>query len=82
MARPVASTPWITCAWSRPNCRWPPRAQVSLSLITDFENYSVFKPGPQHEQSVVALLDQLISWSRALNRSAQRSTRHQFWDTR
>ncbi|HZM67967.1 MAG TPA: NAD(P)H-dependent oxidoreductase [Nakamurella sp.] len=52
------------------------RAQVSLSLITDFENYSVFKPGPQHEQSVVALLDQLISWSRALEtvRAAQHET--------
>jgi len=52
------------------------RAQVSLSLITDFENYSVFKPGPQHEQSVVALLDQLISWSRALEtvRTAQHET--------
>ena len=52
------------------------RAQVSLSLITDFENYSVFKPGPQHEQSIVALLDQLISWSRALEtvRTAQHET--------
>jgi len=52
------------------------RAQVSLSLMTDFENYSVFKPGPQHEQSVVALLDQLISWSRALEtvRTAQHET--------
>src|ERR1700755_1018469 len=25
------------------------RAQVQLSLFTDFENFSVFKPGPQHE---------------------------------
>jgi NAD(P)H-dependent FMN reductase len=52
------------------------RAQVSLSLITDFENYSVFEPGPQHEQSVVALLDQLMRWSRALEtvRAAQHET--------
>src|SRR5216683_6848760 len=27
------------------------RAQVGLSMFTDFENYSVFKPAPQHETS-------------------------------
>jgi NAD(P)H-dependent FMN reductase len=30
------------------------RNQVLLSLFTDFENFSVFKPGPQHEASVHA----------------------------
>jgi hypothetical protein len=39
------------------------RAQVGLSLYTDFENYSVFKPAPQHEKSVNAMLDQVIAWA-------------------
>jgi len=42
------------------------RAQVGLSLYTDFENFSVFKPAPQHEKSVNAMLDQVIAWSGAL----------------
>jgi NAD(P)H-dependent FMN reductase len=42
------------------------RAQVGLSLLTDFENYSVFKPAPQHEKSVHAMFDQVIAWGGAL----------------
>jgi NAD(P)H-dependent FMN reductase len=42
------------------------RAQVGLSLHTDFENFSVFKPGAHHAAGVNALLDQVIAWSRAL----------------
>lgn len=42
------------------------RAQVMLSLFTDFENFSVFKPAPHHEKSVNAMLDQVIAWSGAL----------------
>jgi len=42
------------------------RAQVGLSLFTDFENFSVFKPVPQHEKSVNAMLDQVIAWGGAL----------------
>jgi NAD(P)H-dependent FMN reductase len=42
------------------------RAQVMLSLATDFENYSTFKPAPQHEGSLAAMLDQLVAWSTAL----------------
>ncbi|SDS22298.1 NAD(P)H-dependent oxidoreductase [Opitutus sp. GAS368] len=42
------------------------RAQVGLSLLTDFENYSVFKPAPQHEKSVNVMLDQVIAWGGAL----------------
>ena len=42
------------------------RAQVALSLFTDFENFSVFKPVPQHEKSVNAMLDQVIAWGGAL----------------
>jgi NAD(P)H-dependent FMN reductase len=42
------------------------RAQVALSIFTDWENFSVFKPAALHEKSVAAMLDQLIAWSGAL----------------
>ena len=42
------------------------RNQVLLSMYTDFENFSVFKPGPTKEQSVNEMLDQLIAWGGAL----------------
>ena len=42
------------------------RAQVQLSLFTDFENFSVFKPAPYQEKSVNTMLDQVISWGTAL----------------
>ena len=42
------------------------RAQVGLSLFTDFENFSVFKPAAQREPSVNAMLDQVIAWGGAL----------------
>lgn len=44
------------------------REQVALSLFTDFENYSVFKPAPSHEKKVNTLLDQVMSWGTALKR--------------
>jgi NAD(P)H-dependent FMN reductase len=42
------------------------RAQVMLSLFTDFENFTTFKPAALHEKSVTTLLDQLIAWAGAL----------------
>jgi NAD(P)H-dependent FMN reductase len=42
------------------------RAQVALSLFTDFENFSVFKPGAHQEGAVNTMLDQLAAWSGAL----------------
>jgi NAD(P)H-dependent FMN reductase len=42
------------------------RAQVLLSLHNDFENYTTFKPGPHHERSVHAMLDEVVAWSGAL----------------
>jgi NAD(P)H-dependent FMN reductase len=42
------------------------RAQVMLSLFTDFENFTVFKPAPYQEEAVNAMLDQVIAWGRAL----------------
>ena len=42
------------------------RAQVALSLATDFENYSVFKPKEQHAAALGTVLDQTVAWSSAL----------------
>jgi NAD(P)H-dependent FMN reductase len=42
------------------------RAQVLLSLYTDFENFSVFKPAAHHEKSVNTLFDQVVAWAGAL----------------
>src|SRR6202521_65933 len=42
------------------------RNQAALSLFTDFENYTKFKPASHHEKSVNQMLDQLIAWSGAL----------------
>jgi NAD(P)H-dependent FMN reductase len=42
------------------------RAQVALSLFTDFENFTTFKPAPMHEKSVNTMLDQVIAWGSAL----------------
>ena len=42
------------------------RNQVLLSMFTDFEKFSVFKPAPQQEKSVNAMLDQVIAWGGAL----------------
>jgi NAD(P)H-dependent FMN reductase len=42
------------------------RAHVSLSLYTDFENFTTFKPAASHEAQLATLVDQLIAWSAAL----------------
>ncbi|MEV4720110.1 NAD(P)H-dependent oxidoreductase [Micromonospora noduli] len=42
------------------------RSQVALSLFTDFENFSVFKPNQFHQDSLTATLDQVVAWSAAL----------------
>ncbi len=42
------------------------RAQVMLSLFSDFENYTLFKPDVRHIANVNAMLDQVVSWSGAL----------------
>jgi len=42
------------------------RAQVALSLFTDFENYVTFKPAPHQERTVTAMLDDLVAWGEAL----------------
>jgi NAD(P)H-dependent FMN reductase len=42
------------------------RAQVMLSLYTDFESFTVFKPAPHQEQAVNTVLDQVVAWGGAL----------------
>jgi NAD(P)H-dependent FMN reductase len=42
------------------------RAQVMLSLYTDFENFSTFKPAAHQEAAVNAMLDQVIAWGGAM----------------
>ncbi|MFT8670342.1 NADPH-dependent FMN reductase [Acetobacter orientalis] len=42
------------------------RAQVGLNLADDFEQWTTFKPRPQHEAVLGTLLDQLIGWGTAL----------------
>ena len=42
------------------------RQQVLLTLATDFEDYTVFKPHPRHEEELAALLSQVNAWAGAL----------------
>jgi NAD(P)H-dependent FMN reductase len=42
------------------------RQQVALSLLTEFENFSVLKPSDYSLASLSTLLDQVIAWSTAL----------------
>jgi NAD(P)H-dependent FMN reductase len=42
------------------------RPQVGLSLFTDFENFTVFKPAAMQEKNVNDMLDHVIAWSGAL----------------
>jgi NAD(P)H-dependent FMN reductase len=42
------------------------RAQVALSLFTDFENFSELSPTDYQTQALDTMLDQLVAWSKAL----------------
>lgn len=42
------------------------RTQVGLSIYTDFENFRTFKPGPQHEANMKAMINEVIAWGTAL----------------
>jgi NAD(P)H-dependent FMN reductase len=42
------------------------RAQVALSLHTDFENFSTLKPRPNQEAAVDAMLEDVVAWAQAL----------------
>lgn len=39
--------------------------QVTISVLTDFENYTTFTPGDHHTTALHTLLDQVIAWSAA-----------------
>lgn len=42
------------------------RNQVGLSLFTDFENFTTFKPTAMQEGAVGRMLDQVVAWGGAL----------------
>jgi len=42
------------------------RQQVALSLLTECENFSVFRPGDYNLAALGTLLDQVVAWSTAL----------------
>jgi NAD(P)H-dependent FMN reductase len=42
------------------------RAQVALSLHSDFENFTTLKPLARQQAAVNAMLDDLVEWGRAL----------------
>lgn len=41
-------------------------ATGALSLFTDFENMSEFKPGAHHNESIEATIDGVVAWSTAM----------------
>jgi len=50
------------------------RQQVALSLLTEFENFSVFRPGDYNRAALDTLLDQVIAWSTAVPSTIAAST--------
>lgn len=42
------------------------RQQLGFSLFTDFENFSTFAPGPQHDANAETMFTQLEAWTGAL----------------
>src|SRR5919112_5073511 len=42
------------------------RTQVLLSLHTDFENFTKFKPAPFQEKAVNTMVDEVVAWGGAL----------------
>lgn len=42
------------------------RVHPTLSLFTDFENFTTFKPADLHLDNVNAMLEQVVAWSGAL----------------
>jgi NAD(P)H-dependent FMN reductase len=50
------------------------RAQVALSMYTDFESFTTFTPGPRQESAVQAMLDDLVAWGQALQAMRMQTT--------
>lgn len=40
--------------------------QVTLSVLADFENYTVFRPAERHTNALHKVLDKVVAWSTAL----------------
>jgi NAD(P)H-dependent FMN reductase len=51
------------------------RTQVTLSIHTDFENFSAFRPHPRNEKAVNDMLDQVIAWGGALKTLREKNAR-------
>jgi NAD(P)H-dependent FMN reductase len=49
------------------------RAQLTLSMWTDFENFTTFQPTPQHEKALGGVLDEVLAWTGALKPLRSRS---------
>ena len=50
------------------------RHHVALSFADDFRDYTEFAPGPDQEENVTAMLDEVLAWGSALK--ALRGSRH------
>lgn len=48
------------------------RAQVALSLFTDWQEFTDFRPAAHHEKSLAALATQLLDWAGALQQLRRR----------
>jgi NAD(P)H-dependent FMN reductase len=42
------------------------RQTLGFSLFTDFQNFSTFAPGPQHQAAAATMFDQLEAWTTAM----------------
>jgi len=42
------------------------RQTLGFSLFTDFQNFSTFAPGPQHQAAATTMFDQLETWATAM----------------
>jgi hypothetical protein len=51
------------------------RAQVLLSLYTDFENFKTFRPGQQRDKELHTMLEQVVAWGGALKSLRSEATR-------
>ena len=55
------------CSSSWPRCTSRRYARKCCSpMMTDFQNFTTFKPEPQQEKSVGIVLDQVVAWGGAL----------------
>jgi len=51
------------------------RAQVQLSLFTDFKDFATFEPASHQRGAVQSMLDQVIAWGGALRRLREETER-------